>query len=133
MRKGIGSIVLIGLLLLAGCKKDGGNTEPDAPGTVTITSPSPIGIYINGTPLKIEGTMSDNNVLALARVEIRKKNTNDLLHTQASNTGNVGFFSFLWNWTITGITGPTPVIVRVFAKDRLGNEVSAEVETTLDI
>jgi hypothetical protein len=66
-------------------------------------------------------------------VEIRNKTTGAILFQQSSTTGNVGFYRFLWNWTVTGVTGPTTATVKVIAKDKLNNEVFKEMDVQLDI
>ena len=120
------------ILAITGCEKDG-SSEPEVPSTITITSPSPSAIYINGAVLKVEGEMSDNNVLATARVEIRNKTTGAILFQQSTSTGNVGFYRFLWNWTVTGVTAPFTATVKVVAKDKLNNEVFKEMDVQLDL
>ncbi|HMU46967.1 MAG TPA: hypothetical protein PKC72_11395 [Chitinophagaceae bacterium] len=125
------AMLFITVLLFGSCKKDSA-TEPEVATIINITSPATLAIYLNGSNLTIEGDMSDDNVLSQARVEIRNKSTNAILFQQASSTGNVGFYRFLWNWTITGITTTTMATVKVIAKDKLSNEVSKEVDITLD-
>lgn len=126
--------ILFSTLLIAGCSKDDDSSNPPAniPGTINITSPSSLAIYLNGTVLKAEGDMTDNNGLAIARVEIRNKITNAILFQQSSNTGSVSFYRFLWNWTITGITTTTIATVKVIARDKYSNEVTKEVDVTLE-
>ena len=124
--------VFLFTLLIAGCTKNKTATEPDIPGTATITSLSTIAIYLNGTDLKIAGTMTDNNVLASARVEVKNKTSNAILFQQNTPTGNVTYFAFDWTWRITGVTSSIIVIVKVVAIDKLGNETSKEMEIKLD-
>jgi len=116
------------------CKKDnGGNTTvTDRPSVINITKPATGTIYLNGTPLVIEGEMTDLNVLATARVEIRNKTTNAVLFQQSNPTTNVTFYRFQWSWTVSGISGPVPVTVKVTAIDKLAKEVSKEVDAMLD-
>ena len=123
-------LVFIGL----SCGKDGGTPPPppDTPGTINITSPTATIIYLNGDNLKVEGEMTDINVLSSARVEI-KNQAGSVLFAQTTSTGNVTFFRFLWNWTITGITGPTVLTVKVTAKDKQSNEVSSQLNINVDI
>lgn len=125
-------VTFFSILMFTNCKKNN-SPEPDVPGEITITYPTPLVIFINGSVLKVEGEMTDNNVLSLARVEIRNKTTNAILFQQSNTTGNVGYFFFQWNWTVTGITSTTQAIIKVFAKDKLSNEVSKEIEITLDV
>ena len=130
----ISSVVLFSglVLLLAGCKKKDNTTEPESPSVITITTPLAATIVINGSVLHVDGNMSDNNVLAIAKLEIRNKTTGTVLNAQSVNTGNVGYYNFSWTWTVTGISAPTPAVVKVIARDKLGNEVFKEVEITLD-
>ncbi|MEI2737586.1 MAG: hypothetical protein V9F01_02235 [Chitinophagaceae bacterium] len=131
--KNIIAIPLFTFLIVA-CGKDADNSTPPAniPGIINITSPSSLAIYLNGTVLKVEGDMTDNNGLAIARVEIRNKTTNAILFQQSSNTGAVSFYRFLWNWTISGITTTTVATVKVIARDKYSNEVTKEVDVTLE-
>lgn len=76
--------------------------------------------------------MTDNNGLSTARVEIRNKTTTALLYQQSSTTGSVSFYRFLWNWTITGITTTTIATVKIVARDKQSNEISREIDVTLD-
>ncbi len=133
MRQYLLFIFLPVILFSVSCNKDGGGSEPDVPSTVTITSPVAMTLYINGTTLRVEGEMADNNVLSSARVEIRNKSTGAILFQQSSTTGNVGFYRFLWNWTVSGVTAPFTATVKVTAKDKLSNEVIKEVDVQLDL
>ena len=125
--------LLVLSILFVSCNKDNNNTPaPDVPGTITVTSPSAIAIYTNGNTLKVEGEMTDNNGLSTARVEIRNKTTTALLYQQSSTTGSVSFYRFLWNWTITGITTTTIATVKIVARNKQSNEISREIDVTLD-
>ena len=126
------SLSALALIVFTGCEKDN-NSEPEVATTILITSPSPAAIYINGGTLKVEGEMSDNNVLTNAKVEIRNKATGAILYQQSTSTGNVGFYRFLWNWTVTGVTAPVTATVKVIAKDKLNNEVFKEMDVQLDL
>lgn len=126
------NILCVGCFILSGCKKSNNGQEPESPAVITITTPTSLSFYVNGSTLRIEGDMTDNNVLAQARVEVRNQNTNAILFQQSNVTGNVGYYYFLWDWQITGITTPTPAVVKVIARDKLANEVSKEVNITLD-
>ena len=124
-------IILPLVLLTTACEKDKGS-EPEAPTVINITTPGAGTIYINGSTMKIEGDMADNNVLSTARVEIKNKSNGNILFQASSPTGNVGFFRFLWNWPVTGVAAPFTATVKVTAKDKLSNEVSKEVDVQLD-
>lgn len=115
-------------------KSSGGNTTPpdSSPSDIVIDLPTAGTIVLNGTNLTITGTITDNNNLSQAKVEIRNKTTNALYNSQISSTGTVSFYRYTWNWTVTGITGPTPGIVRVIAVDRYGYIVYKDVDITLD-
>ncbi len=125
------SALLAGFLFFS-CSKNDNDSETESPSVITITKPLTTGIFVEGSPLKVEGEMSDNNVLSSAKLEIKNKGTGAVLHTVTTNTGNVGFYRFDWTWTVNGITGPTTGTVKVTAKDKLGNEVSKEVDVTLN-
>lgn len=115
------------------CNNDDKPSEPESPSVITIRSPVSTALYTNGSNMTIEGDIADNNVLSSARVEIRNKANGTVLFQQSSNTGNVGFYLFLWSWPVAGITGPTTVTVKVVAKDKLGNEVFKEVDAQTDL
>jgi hypothetical protein len=124
------SLSALALIVLTGCEKNN-NSEPEVATTILITSPSPAGLYVNGGTMGIEGEMSDDNVLTNAKVEIRNKATGAILYQQSTSTGNVGFYRFLWNWTITGVTAPVTTTVKVIAKDKLNNEVFKEMDVQI--
>lgn len=128
--------LIAALLLFAvlNCNKSSNDTPApaDIPGSVQIDHPATNVFYINGTPINIDGTMTDNNNLVSAKVEVKNKTTNTTLFQQTTNTGNVNFYRFNWSYTLTGITTTTPGSVKVTAKDKLGNEVYKEVDITLD-
>lgn len=135
MKKIVPVILLLFIVTITiHCKKDSGSTTPvvDTASEITITQPSAIGIYLNGTPLRIEGEMSDVNVLATARVEVKNKATGAILFQQSNPTTNVTFYRFMWSWTISGISSPTQATVKVTAIDKLSTQVSKEIDITLD-
>jgi len=128
-------ITITALILIAfgSCKKDNGTGIPaDTAATIDITTPSTMIIYLNGSNLPVTGTIADNDVLATAKVEIRNKSTNAILFQQTDNTGNVGFYRYSWNWTISGITGPTPGNVKIISKDKYGYETSRSIDINFD-
>jgi hypothetical protein len=93
--------------LLSSCSKDGSggdNNAPESPTVVDITSPPANIIVTNGSNLRVEGTITDNNVLQSARWEIRNKATGVVLYNISNPTPNVSLYRFLWNWTVTGVT-----------------------------
>jgi hypothetical protein len=114
------------------CKKNSTSTpEADQTGNIDITTPVANTIYDNGNVLKTEGGISDANGVATAKVEIRNKTTGAILFQQTSTAGNITLYHFLWNWTVTGITGIITATVKVTAIDRLSNQVFKEVDVTL--
>ena len=127
-------IIFLLLITITGlhCKKNNnGSTTPDTAGTITISLPTTGSIYDNGFGLQVSGEMTDNNVLATAKVEIRNKTTGAILFQQTTATGNVSLYRFLWNWTVSGITSPITATVKVIAIDTRSNQVSKEVDVTL--
>jgi len=123
------------MLAVASCQKDSGSTTPatdSSPSLIQIDFPVTGAIYANGSALNITGTITDNDNLSTAKVEVKNKTTNATLNQQTSSTGNVTFYRFQWSWTITGITATTPGTVKITAKDKNGFEVTKEVDITLD-
>jgi hypothetical protein len=128
---GFAALLFIALSFI-NCKKDSASTPAaDIAGRIDFTLPIAGSIYDNGLVLKTEGGMNDDNGLASAKVEIRNKTTGAILFQQTSATGNVTFYRFLWNWTVTGITGVIPATVKVIAIDKLSNQIFKEVDITL--
>lgn len=125
------ALLLIPVISIVACKKDSGTSIPaDTAATIDISTPITGLTYLNGSNLSITGTIADNDVLATAKVEVRNKTTNAILFQQTDNTGNVGFYRYTWNWTISGITGPTPGNVKIISKDKYGRETSKEIDIT---
>ncbi len=128
----LGSLLLLSLAFgNVNCSK-GGEPEPDSPGTITMTMPTTGNVFDNGFPLRVQGEMSDNNVIGTAKLEIRNKATNALLNSQNVNLGSVGFYRFDWTWTVTGVTSAFTATVRVINIDKLGNQVQKDVDVTLN-
>jgi hypothetical protein len=115
------------------CKKSSTTTTTpaDIPGSINLTEPVANTTYQNGDILKVQGDMTDNNVLSSAKVEIRNKATNAILFQQTTLTGNQTFFRFLWNWTVTGVTVDFIATVKVTAVDKLSNQVITEVDVRM--
>jgi len=117
------------------CNKDddnGGGGGSEVASVITFTFPTTGAIVLNGTPLKVEGTISDNNSLASARVEIRNKTTGAVYFSQSTTTPTTTFYRFDWTWNVSGITTTTPATVKVTARDMNGVEVIKEVDFTLE-
>ncbi len=129
----ISLILLFVVITTISCKKDDGGTTntTDTASTITFTVPTAGNIFINGTPLRVEGEMSDLNGLVTARVEIKNKTTGAVLFQQSNPTSNVTFFRFMFSWTVSGISAPTPATIKVTAIDKFSNQVSKEVDVTL--
>ncbi|MBM3432134.1 MAG: hypothetical protein FJX92_03905 [Bacteroidetes bacterium] len=128
MRKSIWALWLA--LTLTACKKNT-TPEPDVAAEITITNPTAGTIFLNGSALQIRGSATDNNVLASVTCTIRNSNNNAILYNRTLSTGNVGFFDYSQNWTITGITTITPAKLIVTTTDKLGFSVSKEVSFQL--
>lgn len=118
------------MLPLAACKKDTAK-EPDVAAQITLTNPTTGTIYINGSALQIRGNATDDNVLASVTCTVRNKTTNAVLYNRTLSTGNVGFFDFSQNWTITGINTLTPAQLIVTTTDKVGYTATKEVEFQL--
>lgn len=117
----------------AGCKKSSSTTPPtNVASVIQVDNPRTGLICPNGSPININGTMSDDNGLSTAKVEVKNKTTNTTLYQATVNTGNTTYYRFSWSYTLTGITTYSPGSVKVTAKDQLGNEVSSEVDIFLD-
>jgi hypothetical protein len=135
MKKNILPFLLLAMLItFANCGKDDSPTPTptDTPGVINITLPSANAIYTNSSLLKVEGDMTDTDGLATARVEIRNKTSGAVLYQQSNSTGNVSFFRFAFNWTISGITVLTPATVKITAVDKNAKLVVKEVDIQLD-
>jgi hypothetical protein len=115
---------------LVSCTKDS-DKEPDVAAQITITNPTAGTIFLNGSTLQIRGNATDDNVLASVTCTVRNKTTNAVLYNRTLTTGNVGFFDFSQNWTITGITTLTPAQLIVTTTDKIGYTASKEVEFQL--
>jgi hypothetical protein len=129
-----GIIILLFITAISmNCKKDstGNSTPVDVAGSINITTPVTGSTFDNGFVLRTQGDMTDNNVLASAKVEIRNKTTGAILYQQTTATGNETFYRFLWDWTVTGITVDINATVKVIAIDKLGNQVFKEVDVRL--
>lgn len=137
MRNSIFLLTVMGLVMtFTSCSKDddnnGGNNVTDTPSVINFSLPGAGAIYPNGTPLRVEGDMTDINGLSNARVEIRNKTTGTIYFQQSNSTGGVSFFRFGFSWTVTGISATTIAVVKVTATDRNSKQVSKEVEVQLD-
>lgn len=133
MKKVLGLIFIFSLLIFStNCKKDnGGTTQTDTPSVIVITVPTPGTVVLNGSVLKIEGEITDNNNLSTANVVVRNKTSGAILFQQSATTGSVSFYRFLWNWTVSGVSSTITATIRVTAKDKLNNEVFKEIEVSL--
>ena len=118
------------LVCLAACKKDDPK-EMDVPSAFTVTNPTNGTIYINGSTLQIRGNATDDNVLASVNCTIRNKNTNAVLYNRTLTTGNVGYFDFAQDWTITGINALTPVQLVITTTDKVGYTANKSVDFEL--
>lgn len=117
-------------LCLVSCKKEA-EKEPDLPSQISISSPTIGTIFINGSSLQIRGNATDDNVLSSITCTIRNKNNNAVLYNRVLTTGNVGYFDFSQDWTITGINAITPARLLVTTTDKAGYIASKEVDFEL--
>ena len=128
-------VLVISIIFTGACKKDSGSDTPttdSSPSVIVIDIPTTGAIYLNGFNMNVTGTITDNNNLSTAKLEIRNKTTGAILNQQTSTTGTVSFYRYNWNWTVTGISATTPAVVKIIAKDKNGFEITKEVDITLD-
>lgn len=112
------------------CKKETVK-EPDIASQISISNPTTGTIYINGSSLQIRGNASDDNVLSSVTCTIRNKSNNAVLYNRVLTTGNVGYFDFSQDWTITGINALTPARLLITTTDKVGYIASKEVDFEL--
>lgn len=127
--------IFISFLSLTCSKKssNNSNTPPaDSPSVIQIDFPHTGVTYTNGFNLVVSGTITDNNTVATAKVEIKNKTTGAILYQQNSSAGNVFLYRFSWNWIVTGITGPTPATVKITSIDFYNYQASSEIDIALD-
>lgn len=133
MKTGIRPVFFLFLLPFAfSCKKDSNGGAPDQPTQVVIDLPTSGQLVLNGTNLRIEGTVSDNNVLANVNVQVRNKATGAVLFSSSATTANVTFYRYVFNWAVNGVTVSTIATVKVTGKDVGGGEGFKEVDVTLE-
>lgn len=114
-----------------GCDKGGDdNQQQDSPSTIQITSPATGTLYINGGVLEIRGVVTDNNGLKSVKYEIKNSSGGTLYQTEIL-TGSVAYYAMNTDWTITGITAPTPCTFTVTAKDFNEKLISRTTNITL--
>ncbi len=119
------------VLGLVNCGDKDPERPADSPSVILLTKPTAGTIYINGTPLLVQGTIEDPDGLANVRVEIRKTGTSTVLFQQSQSAGGVTFYNLNRSWTVTGITSNTDAIVKVVATDRYSYEITKEVAVVL--
>ncbi len=127
--------VAIALLPLAfSCKKDsdGGGWGGSQPTEVVITLPTGGQLVLNGSNLRVEGTVTDNNILSSVALQVRHKGTGAVLHSTQVNTGNVTFYRYTFNWTVTGVTTSFVATIKVTGKDINGGEAFKEVDINME-
>ena len=114
------------------CEKDDNNGGQNLPTEVVVQMPTSGQIVLNGSNLKIEGTVTDNNVIANVSVQVRNKATGAVLYSSSATTPNVTFFRYVFNWTVSGVTASTLATVKVTGRDVGGGEAFKEVDVTLE-
>jgi hypothetical protein len=126
-------VAFFALVVFFNCKKSNSTSVPaDSPSVIQIDHPTTSAVYINSFPILVDGTITDPDNLTTVKVEIKNKTTNATLYQQTANTGTVSFYRFNWSYTLTGITTTTPGSVKITTTDKLGYEVSKEINITLD-
>jgi hypothetical protein len=125
-------LCLFVLSLAMSCKKDSDNGGQNLPTEVVVQLPTAGQIVLNGTNLKVEGTVTDNNVIANVSVQIRNKATGAVLYSSSVSTASVTFYRYVFNWTVSGITASTVATVKVTGKDVGGGEAFKEVDVNLE-
>ena len=124
------SYILLLMSLSFACNKETAK-EPDRASEITITHPTSGTIALNGSTLQIRGQATDDNVLASVNCTIRNKNNNNVLYNRTLSTGNVGYFDFAQDWSITGITAAIPARLTVTTTDKVGYIATKEVDFQL--
>ncbi|HEY6062925.1 MAG TPA: hypothetical protein VIV35_04920 [Chitinophagaceae bacterium] len=127
--------IFVAFISLTCSKKSSNNSNPppaDSPSVFQIDFPHTGVTYTNGFNLVVSGTITDNNIVATAKVEIKNKTTGAILYQQTTSAGNVFLYRFSWNWIVTGITGPTPATVKITSTDFYNYQASGEIDITLD-
>jgi hypothetical protein len=125
------ALILALFPLAVSCKKDDNGTQ-NLPTEIVIQMPTAGQIVLNGTNLRVEGTVTDNNVIANVTLQIRNKTTGAVLYASTVPTANVTFVRYIYNWTVSGITTQTVATVKVTGRDVGGNEGFKEVDVTLE-
>ena len=128
----LGILAVLMITFLFSCKKESGGGGPSHPTEIVIDLPTNGQIVLNGTNLKIEGTVTDNNVLANVSVQVRNKATGAVLFSSNTTTPSVTFVRYEFNWSVSGITNPTVATVKVTGKDVGGGEAFKEVDVNLE-
>ncbi|HYC40194.1 MAG TPA: hypothetical protein VEB63_06870 [Chitinophagaceae bacterium] len=124
---------VLSLVVLLACKKDdNGNPPPDTPSTISMTLPTANGHYPNATPLNVRGSITDQDLLKSARVEIKNKANGTMYFSQTAAVANLPQFNFDWSWTVTGMTGIVTATVKVTATDRYDRQTTREVDVFLE-
>ena len=132
MKTNIRYVLLLAIFPLAiSCKKDN-NGGQDLPTEVVIQMPTAGQIVLNGTNLRVEGTVTDNNVIGNVSVQIRNKTTGAVLYASSVPTASVTFVRYIFNWPVNGVTAQTIATVKVTGRDVGGGEAFKEVDITLE-
>jgi len=121
------------LPLIISCSKDSDNNGgPNTPTEIVIDLPTAGQIVFNGANLRIEGTVTDNNIISNVSVQVRNKTTGAVLYSAQSPTPNVSFYRYTYNWSVTGVTSSFIATVKVTGRDVNSNEGFKEVDITLE-
>lgn len=127
------ALVFFSVIALASCKKDSNNNPGGNSDTVVVIDRPTAGqIIFNGANLAVEGTVTDNDVLANVSVQVRNKSTGAVLYSTQTTTASVSFYRYTYNWTVTGISTSLIATVKVTGRDVNGREGFREVDITLE-
>ena len=121
------------LPLVISCKKDSNGGGGGSSATqVVIDLPSAGQIVLNGSTLRVEGTVTDNDIIGNVSVQIRNKGTGAVLYSAQVSTASVSFYRYIFNWTVSGVTNPVVATVKVTGRDVNGGDGFKEVDVNLE-
>ncbi len=127
-----GVLAILMVTFLFSCKKDPDEGGTSHPTEIVIDIPTNGQIVLNGTNLRVEGSVTDNNVIANVSVQVRNKATGAVLFSSNTTTPSVTFYRYVFNWAVSGVSTTTVATVKVTGKDVGGGESFKEVDVTLE-
>lgn len=120
------------VLLLTGCKKDDDEVPADTAAVITVNSPVANGLFNNGSPISIQGTIDDVDGLKSAKVEVKHRTAGTVYYTTTAPLANIPRYIFNWNWTVTGMTATVPAVIKITSTDQYDYTTTNEVNITLE-